>query len=115
MEDRRGSSRTNADWPVKITTSEESMEGQVRNVSSTGSFIQCGKPLSAKEKCRLIMELPKGRRANIDAEVVWSTASDPDDESNPQGMGVKFLWRGETSGCSGNVIRNKLPNWGYFT
>ncbi len=91
MEDRRGSFRTGADWPVKIITSENSTEGEVRNVSSTGAFIQCDKPLSAKEKCRLIVELPKGRMAEIDAEVVWSTASDPDDESSPRGMGVRFL------------------------
>ena len=92
MEDRRASSRTGADWPVKIITSESSTEGEVRNVSAIGAFIQCEKPLSAKEECRLIMELPKGRMAEIDAVVVWSTASDPDDESRPRGMGVRFLW-----------------------
>ena len=75
MEERRESSRTKADWPVKVITSQGSTEGEVRNVSSTGAFIQCEKPLSAKEKCRLIMELPKSRLAEIDAETVWSTAS----------------------------------------
>lgn len=29
MEDRRASSRTSADWPVKIITPEGSMEGEV--------------------------------------------------------------------------------------
>ena len=92
MEDRRASARTSADWPVKIITSERSIEGEVINWSSTGAFIQCEKPLSAKEKCRLIMELPKGRMAEIDTEVLWTTASVADDESRPRGMGVKFLW-----------------------
>ena len=92
MEDRRGSSRTDTDWPVNIITSESSMKGEVRNVSSTGAFIQCEKPLSAKEKCRLIMELSKSRTAEIDAEVVWSAASGADDESRPAGIGVRFLW-----------------------
>ena len=92
MEERRTSSRTSVDWPVKITTPEDSMEGEVRNVSATGAFIQCEKPLSAKEKCRLIMEMPIGRMAEIDAEVVWSTPSGADDESRLPGMGVRFLW-----------------------
>ena len=92
MEDRRTSSRTSADWPVEIITSESSAEGEVKNVSSTGAFIQCEKQLSAKEKCRLIMKLPKGRMAEIDAEVVWAAASVPDEESRSRGMGVRFLW-----------------------
>ncbi len=92
MEEKRGSSRTSADWPVKITTSEGSTEGEVRNVSSTGAFIQCEKPLSAKEKCLLMIELPRFETQEIHAEVVWSTASGADDESRPRGMGVKFLW-----------------------
>jgi Tfp pilus assembly protein PilZ len=92
MEDRRASFRMSVDWPVKITTPEESMEGKVRNVSSTGAFIQCEKPLSAKEKCLLMIELPRFETQEIHAEVVWSTASGADDESRPRGMGVKFLW-----------------------
>lgn len=93
MEDRRTSSRTNADWPVKITTPEDSMEGEVKNVSSTGAFIQCEKPLNAKEKCVLKIELPRGRGVvEFHAEVVWSTSPGPDDESKQRGMGVKFLW-----------------------
>ncbi len=91
MEDRRTGSRTSADWPVKVITSQGSFEGEARNVSSTGAFIQCEKPLSAKEKCLLMIEFPRFGTQEIHAEVVWSTASDADDESRPRGMGVKFL------------------------
>ena len=93
MEDRRASSRTSADWPVKITTPEESMEGEVGNVSSKGAFIHCEKPLEAKEKCFLMIELPSGRGlVEFQGEVVWSTPPAADDESRPRGMGVRFLW-----------------------
>ena len=92
MEDRRASSRTSADWPVKIITSQGSTEGEVRNVSSTGAFIHCEKPLKAKEKCLLKIELPRGRVVEIQAEVVRSTPSGADGETNPRGMGVRFLW-----------------------
>jgi len=92
MGDKRTSSRTSANWLVKITTPEESMEGKVRNVSSTGAFIQCEKPLNPKETCILKIELPIDRKQEIRAEVVWSTPPGPDDESRPQGMGVRFLW-----------------------
>jgi len=93
MEDRRGSFRSSADWPVKITTPEESMEGEVGNVSSKGVFIQCTKPLSPKEKCLLMIELPSGRGlGEFQGEVVWSTPPGTDDELRPRGMGVRFLW-----------------------
>jgi len=92
MEDRRGSFRTSADWPVKITTSEDSMEGEVKNVSSTGALIHCTKPLNPNETCSLKIELPGGRTQEIQAEVVWTTPSGPHDESRPRGMGVRFLW-----------------------
>ena len=92
MEDRRGSVRTGADWPVKIITPEKSMKGEVIIVSLTGAFIKCVEPLSAKDRCHLTMELPKGKTVNIDVEVVWSTPSGPHDESSPRGMGVRSLW-----------------------
>ena len=92
MKDKRTSSRTSADWPVQIITPEESMKGEVRNVSSTGAFIHCERPLNPKETCTLKIELPGGRAQEIVAEVVWSTPPDHDDESRPRGMGVKFLW-----------------------
>ena len=92
MEDRRARARTEADWPVRIITSHGSFEGEARNVSSEGAFIECEKPLNAKERYLLIMEFPKGQMAEIDAEVVWSTPPDSDDESKPGGMGVRFLW-----------------------
>jgi hypothetical protein len=92
MAERRISSRTRADWAVKITTPGSSMAGEVRNVSSTGAFIVCEKPLRPKEKCCLIMELPRGRTAEIDAEVVWSTHPGKNERVEPLGMGVRFLW-----------------------
>jgi hypothetical protein len=92
MEDRRKSSRKSVDWSVKISTSEGSMEGKVKNVSSTGAFIQCENPLSAKKTCRLKINLPSGQVEEFRAQVVWTTPPGVDDESDPRGMGVRFLW-----------------------
>jgi hypothetical protein len=93
MKDRRASERTKAEWPVKVITSQGSFEGEARNVSANGAFIECEKPLNVEERCILIMEMPKGQMAEIDAEVVWSTPPGRnDDESRPRGMGVRFLW-----------------------
>ena len=91
MEDRRKSSRISVDWSAKITTSEGSMEGEVKNVSSTGAFIQCEKPLSAKKRCLLKINLPNGYVDEFRAQVVWSTPPNAN-ESKPRGMGVRFLW-----------------------
>ena len=80
------------DWSAKIITSEGFMEGKVKNVSSTGAFIQCEKPLSEKKRCFLKINLPSGQVEEFRAQVVWSTPLDFDDESKPRGMGVRFLW-----------------------
>ena len=40
----------------------------MRNVSSTGAFIHCTKPLNPKETCSLKIEMPGGRTQEIDAE-----------------------------------------------
>ena len=92
MEKRRTSFRTMVEWPVTIITSQCSTEGETKDVSGSGTFIQCEKPLKENESCLIKMELPDGRVTQVSAKVVWSTASDHDDESNPRGMGVKFLW-----------------------
>ena len=92
MEDRRKSSRMSVDWSAKIITSEGFMEGKVKNVSSTGAFIQCEKPLSEKKRCFLKINLPSGQVEEFRAQVVWSTPPGADDESSPRGMGVRFLW-----------------------
>jgi len=60
MEDRRKSSRMSVDCSAKITTSKGSMEGEVKNVSSTDAFIQCKEPLSVMKRCLLKITLPNG-------------------------------------------------------
>jgi len=60
MEDRRKSSRMSVDCSAKITTSKGSMEGGVKNVSSTDAFIQCKKALSVMKRCLLKITLPNG-------------------------------------------------------
>ena len=92
MKERRKSFRTLVEWPVTITTSQGSMEGKTKEVSGSGAFIYCERTLNENESCLLRMKLPNGRVAEISAEVVWSTASGPDGETNPRGMGVRFLW-----------------------
>ena len=92
MEDRRKSARMSVDWSAKITTSEDSMEGRVKNVSSSGAFIQCEKSLSAKKRFLLRINLPSGQVQEFRAQVVWTTPPGSDDESKPRGMGVRFLW-----------------------
>ena len=80
------------EWPVAITTSQGSMEGETKDVSGGGAFIYCERPLNENESCLLMIKLPNGRVAEISAEVVWSGTSGPDAETNPRGMGVRFLW-----------------------
>ena len=94
MEERRKSFRTRVRWPVTIATSQGSTEGETKDVSGSGAFIYCDRPLNENERCLIKMQLPDGRVPEIAAKVVWSTAPgpNPDDELDPRGMGVRFLW-----------------------
>lgn len=92
MEERRSHERYAVKCLVDIVTSAEIMKGATQNISGDGAFILCDQPLKPRENVKLTVEFPDGLIMNILAKVVWSRSSDPDGESRPQGMGVRFLW-----------------------
>jgi hypothetical protein len=92
MEDRRSRIRYELRCPVKMVTSQGDMEGETKNVSWDGALILCREPLAPEETFTLTIELPDGFIMDTLAEVVWSTASGPNDKTTASGMGVRFLW-----------------------
>jgi hypothetical protein len=92
MDDRRSRLRYVLECLIEVMTPEGTMKGETKNVSVDGAFIICDEPLRPREQVTLAIEFPDGFLMDTEAEVVWSTASGPDNESKPQGMGVKFLW-----------------------
>ena len=92
MEDRRSRIRFNVRYPVTITTSRGTMEGETKDMSADGASISCPEPLNPNEPFLLKVEFPTGLSVEVSAEVVWTNIPGPEDEMTARGMGVRFLW-----------------------
>jgi c-di-GMP-binding flagellar brake protein YcgR len=66
------------------------IEGVTLNISSTGVFIGCRRPLRLNEVFDMVITTPD-QDIGAKAEVVWSNKYGPDDHITPRGMGVRFL------------------------
>ena len=82
-DDRRRTSRVQANFPVTMQSSEKTILGEVKNFSSGGAFIDCAEPLEPGEIFDLSIDmLDRARSPSTKAQVVWTSS---------RGMGVKFL------------------------
>ena len=89
-DDQRVAPRAKIKWPVIVQKSTGVIEGVTLNISSTGVFIGCRRPLRLNEVFDMVITAP-GQDIGAQAEVVWSNKYGPDDNITPRGMGVRFL------------------------
>ena len=89
-DDQRVAPRAKIKWPVIVQKSTGVIEGVTLNISSTGVFIGCRRPLRLNEVFDMVITAP-GQDIGAEAEVVWSNKYGPDDSITPRGMGVRFL------------------------
>jgi len=90
-DEQRVASRAKIKWPVTVhEESTRGIEGVTLNISSTGVFIGCRRPLRLNEVFDMVITAP-GQDIGARAEVVWSNKYGPDDHITPRGMGVHFL------------------------
>jgi len=75
-----------------MTTSIGTIEGETKDVSTLGAYIQCQEPLNPSESILLSVRLPAGSPLHVFAEVVWLNSSGLENKTGPPGMGVRFLW-----------------------
>ncbi|MGD8437279.1 MAG: PilZ domain-containing protein [Syntrophobacterales bacterium] len=90
--DKRLYPRSKVKWPVTMTTSAGTIEGETIDVSTLGAYIQCPEQLNPSENLLLSVRLPAGSPLQVFAEVVWSSSTGLASKSGPPGMGVRFLW-----------------------
>ena len=90
--DKRLYPRSKVRWPVTMTTSVGTIEGETIEVSTLGAYIQCQEPLNPSENFLLNVSLPAGSPLRVFAEVVWSNSPGLESKIGPPGMGVRFLW-----------------------
>ena len=74
--------RSTVNWPVTINTSQKTVSGQMRDVSPSGAFIYCDRPVIPKHIFFLSIHIHSSTDSlSSMAESIWSTYG---------GMGVKF-------------------------
>jgi len=89
-QEQRVAPRAKIRWPVIVEKSSGVMEGITLNISTTGVFIGCRKPLRLNETFSLVISA-EDHQIGAKAEVVWSNKYGPDDHITPRGMGVCFV------------------------
>ena len=89
-DEQRVAPRAKIKWPVIVQKATGVIEGVTLNISSSGVFIGCRRPLRLNEVFDMVITAP-GQDIGAQAEVVWSNKYGPDDSITPRGMGVRFL------------------------
>jgi len=83
--------RVHITWPVRMKSSQGTIEAEIKNISLGGAFICCPKPLPLRENFRLTIDVPNHEPLRVKVEVVWSNISVPDDKIVNRGMGIRFI------------------------
>jgi hypothetical protein len=91
IEEKREHSRNDIDWPASIEAPDGTMEAEIKNISLSGAFLCCKKPLPIGEVFRLTMIAPDKEALTATGEVVWSNVNVPDEKIINRGMGVRFI------------------------
>jgi hypothetical protein len=90
-EEKRNQPRVDINWPVSMETSDGIVVAEVKNISLSGAFICCTKPLPLTDLFRMTMIGPNNEPVAATAEVVWSNVNVPDGKVINRGMGVRFM------------------------
>ena len=99
-EENRAYPRAGLKWAVSAKVDGKVIEGVTKDISVSGAYVCCAKPLRLNEVVDIVITAPYESQS-VKAEVVWSNIYGPDDNINPRGMGVLFL---EISGEDRKVI-----------
>ena len=82
VKENRQCPRNIVNWPVTLNTAQGTIGGETRDISATGAFIYCDKPLTPHNIFCLSLHIHSSTVSlTSSAESVWSTHN---------GMGVRF-------------------------
>ncbi len=70
--EKRKHTRIEARWPITVLTNEGIIEGETRNISVGGMYINCKVPLSLNESYRVSITPPNHQNIELSCKVVWS-------------------------------------------
>ena len=89
-EENRAYPRAMLKWAVLAKVDGKVIEGVTKDISVSGAYVCCAKPLKLNVVLNMIIKAPD-KSLSVKAEVVWTNIYGPDDNINPRGMGVRFL------------------------
>ena len=87
---KRRNIRVPIDWPAVVRYPNGSIVAELENISASGAFIRCVKPLRPKERFKLHVVVPNHRPLSASAEVAWLHVCCDDKDLPPCGMGIRF-------------------------
>ena len=88
--EQREHHRAKLKWAVLAKVDGKVIEGVTKDISPSGAYVCCAKPLRLNVVFDMAIKAPN-KRLKAKVEVVWSNIYGLDDQINPRGMGVRFL------------------------
>jgi hypothetical protein len=95
--ERRLSGRVKMRWPTTLATSQGSVNGVARNISTDGAFLYYNHPdpdavpLRADDRVNIVFDVPGHRQIRASARVAWSDVLAIEESSTLLGVGLQFL------------------------
>ena len=88
--ERRAHTRIKVRWPITVEINEDIIEGETRDITSVGMFINCKDALVLNETYRISILPPNRQTINLACKVLWANLYTTDDE-NTYGAGFCFV------------------------
>ena len=89
--EKRKDPRIRARWPVSIITDRGVIQGESRNITITGVFINCEEQLRKNETYRMVITPPHHQAFEVKGRVMWSNLEGVVPKEPLFGMGFSFV------------------------
>ena len=88
--ERRAHTRIKVRWPITVEIDDNLIEGETRDITTVGMFINCKEPLDLNETYRISILPPNRQTINLSCKVLWANLYNAAGE-NTYGAGFCFV------------------------
>jgi hypothetical protein len=89
--EKRKQHRYKIRWPITIHTKRGPIDGESRNITGSGIFINCQEKLRQDEVYKMVIRFPEREPVELEGRLVWSNLEAVDPKSARPGMGFSFV------------------------
>ena len=89
--EKRRHPRMAVSWSAAMENGQSSINVRLKDISLGGAFVICQEPVPLNEKLRIYIEASNQDTFALNAEVVWSNMSMPQEKVIHRGFGIKFV------------------------